>query len=81
MLSLAYFWLQSDSELIFAGDSGGTEASDGSERSGLELAVFWELNSNWVLDLTVLSSTANLSQWMLSSIIFPTHMDASSAWV
>ena len=52
VLSLAYFWLQSDSELIFAGDSGGTEASDGSERSGLELAVFWELNSNWVLDLT-----------------------------
>ena len=52
VLSLAYFWLQSDSELIFAGDSGGTEASDGSERSGLELALFWELNSNWVLDLT-----------------------------
>lgn len=52
VLSLAYFWLQSDSELIFVGDSGATEASDGSERSGLELALFWELNSNWVLDLT-----------------------------
>ena len=52
VLSLAYFWLQSDSELIFASDSGGTEASDGSERSGLELALFWELNSNWVVDVS-----------------------------
>ena len=52
LLSLTYFWLQSDSELIFAGDSGGTEASDGSERSGLELALFWELDNNWVVDVS-----------------------------
>ncbi len=52
LINLAYFWLESDSELLFVGDSGSTEASDASERTGLEVAVFWEFDQNWVLDLT-----------------------------
>lgn len=52
LINLAYFWLESDSELLFVGDSGSTEASDASERTGLEIAVFWEFGENWVLDAT-----------------------------
>lgn len=49
--SLTYFWLESDSELLFVGDSGATEPSDGSRRTGLELNFFWNINANWTVDL------------------------------
>ena len=51
--SLTYFWLESDSELLFAGDSGSTEASDGSERTGVEAALFWNVDEKWTLDLNM----------------------------
>ncbi len=40
-ISLAAFWLDLDSELVYVGDAGGTEVNDGSRRYGLELASFW----------------------------------------
>ena len=46
-----YFLLQSDSELLFLGDSGATEASEASERSGLELTGFWQFKKTWTADL------------------------------
>ena len=49
--SLTYFWLESDSELLFVGDSGSTEASDGSERTGFEIDLFWNINQNWTMDV------------------------------
>lgn len=42
-LNLAAFWLDLDSELVFVGDAGGTEASGATERSGYELSAFWEV--------------------------------------
>ena len=51
--SLAYFWLESDSELLFVGDSGSTEPSDGSERTGVEAALFWNVDERWTLDLNM----------------------------
>lgn len=39
--SLALFWLQSDSELLYVGDAGTNEPGPGSERYGIELASYW----------------------------------------
>ncbi len=39
-VSLVTFWLQLDSELVFVGDAGGTEANSGSRRTGVELSAF-----------------------------------------
>ena len=43
--------MESDSELLFVGDSGSTEPSDGSERTGVEAAFFWNLDEKWTFDL------------------------------
>ncbi len=45
--TLVAYWLEIDSELVFVGDAGGTEANDGSERTGFEAAAFWQLN-DWL---------------------------------
>lgn len=39
--TLALFWLQSDSELVYAGDSGTNKPGDGSARYGIEIANYW----------------------------------------
>lgn len=44
------FWLELDSELVFVGDAGTTEASDGSERYGIEANLFWKLDDWLALD-------------------------------
>lgn len=51
VLTLATFWLESDSELLFVGDSGATEPSDGSSRTGTELSLFWSAD-RWSADLS-----------------------------
>ncbi len=45
--TLVAFWLDLDSELVFVGDAGGTEAVDGSRRRGIEASGFWQVN-NWL---------------------------------
>jgi outer membrane receptor protein involved in Fe transport len=37
----AYWWLETDSELIFVGDSNSVEPKTGSTRHGYELVLFW----------------------------------------
>jgi outer membrane receptor protein involved in Fe transport len=49
--TLTYFWLASDSDLLFVGDSGSTEPGEGSKRTGLELNTFWHLNHQWTADV------------------------------
>ncbi len=39
--SLAFFYLQSDSELVFVGDAGSTEPSGATERYGIEFNNFY----------------------------------------
>jgi len=39
--TLALWWLELDSELLFIGDAGNTEATRPSQRYGLEFANFW----------------------------------------
>jgi len=41
------FWLELDSELVYVGDAGTTEANDGTRRVGVELNTFWQA-SDWL---------------------------------
>ncbi len=45
--TLTGFWLELDSELVFVGDAGTTEANDGSKRKGVELGAFWQV-TDWL---------------------------------
>ena len=40
--TLTAFWLELDSELVYVGDAGATEANAATERLGLESALFWQ---------------------------------------
>ena len=50
--SLAVFTLDLDSELVFVGDAGTTEANDASQRTGVEASVFWQPVDWLVADLS-----------------------------
>jgi len=45
--SVAFWWLDIDSELLFVGDAGTTEASRPSRRYGIEIASYYKL-SEWL---------------------------------
>ena len=48
--SLALWYLELDSELLFVGDAGTTEAGRPSERWGIEFNNFWSLTDVWSLE-------------------------------
>ncbi|MFK7732856.1 MAG: TonB-dependent receptor [Pseudomonadales bacterium] len=48
--SLAIWYLELDSELLFVGDAGTTEASRPSKRQGVEFNNFWSINEIWSLE-------------------------------
>lgn len=60
--SIALWALELDSELLFVGDAGSTEASRGSKRSGLELTSYYHLNRHWTLDLEYAVTQAKFSE-------------------
>ncbi len=45
--TLALFRLDLDSELVFVGDAGTTEANDATRRTGIEAATFWQA-TDWL---------------------------------
>lgn len=49
-ISASLWHLQLDSELLFVGDAGNTEASRASARSGIELAGYFWFADGWSLD-------------------------------
>ncbi|WP_350545210.1 MULTISPECIES: TonB-dependent receptor domain-containing protein [unclassified Pseudoalteromonas] len=49
-ISTALWWLTLDSELLFIGDAGNTEASDASQRYGLEISAYYWLNNSFSID-------------------------------
>lgn len=49
-LSAALWWLALDSELLFVGDAGTTEASRRSRRVGAEVSARWQPTPRWQLD-------------------------------
>ena len=44
--TLTFFWLESDSELLYVGDAGTNEAGPGSRRLGVEWTNYWR-PTNW----------------------------------
>lgn len=56
--SLALWQLDVDSELLFVGDAGNTEASRASRRRGVELTAYYRINDIWNLDLEYAYTTA-----------------------
>jgi len=46
--TLAGWWLDSDSELVYVGDAGTNEAGPGSRRYGFEAAIYWA-PKDWLL--------------------------------
>ena len=49
--SIALWSLKLDSELLFVGDAGTTEASRKSERQGVEVTAYYQFADEWTLDL------------------------------
>ncbi len=59
-LAASLWWLTLESELIFVGDNGETEASDKSERKGIEGSIFWQPQSWLIIDSDLAFSQARL---------------------
>lgn len=57
--TLALWWLQMDSELVFIGDAGNTEPSGRSERHGVEWSNYYQVNDSLSLDADFALSTAH----------------------
>ena len=60
-LAAALWYLELDSELLFVGDAGTTEATRPSERWGLELNNFWMINEVWSLEADIAWTDARFS--------------------
>lgn len=61
--SVSLWSLQLDSELLFVGDAGTTEASRASERRGVEAAVIWNPLSWLIVDADLAWSRARFSDY------------------
>lgn len=61
--SLALWSLKLDSELLFVGDAGTTEASRASERRGIEASVIWNPLSWLIVDADLAWSRARFSDF------------------
>ena len=59
--SAAVWYLELDSELLFVGDAGTTEANRPSERWGIELNNYWALNDVWSLEADIAWTDASFS--------------------
>ncbi len=59
--TLSLWWLDIDSELVFVGDAGTTEASRPSRRYGVEWANYYNLNRYLVLDADLSYSHSEFS--------------------
>lgn len=56
--TLAFWQLDSASELLFVGDAGITEASRPSRRQGIEISQFYQPNEHWLVDVDIALSKA-----------------------
>ena len=60
-LAAALWYLELNSELLFVGDAGTTEATRPSERWGLELNNFWMIDEVWSLEADIAWTDARFS--------------------
>ncbi len=56
--TLALWWMQMNSELIFVGDASSTEPSGASERHGVEWSNYYQVNDSLTLDADLALSSA-----------------------
>lgn len=70
-ITFSWFWLVSDSELLFVGDSGSTEPSDGSRRTGIELAAFWQWSDRFSADLSISDVDSRFTGLDSSAVAIP----------
>lgn len=61
-ISTSLWYLRSDSELVFVGDAGNTEASRASERYGNEIAAYYWLDNRWNFDLELAWTRATFTE-------------------
>ena len=61
-LSTSFWYLKSDSELIFVGDAGNTEASRKSSRYGAEIAGYYWIDNIWNFDIELAKTFANYTE-------------------
>ncbi len=61
-LSASLWYLSSESELVFVGDAGNTEASRASKRNGLELAGYYWIDNRWSFDTQLAWTRANFTE-------------------
>lgn len=61
-ISTSIWYLRSDSELVFVGDAGNTEASRASERYGNEIAAYYWLDNRWNFDVELAWTRATFTE-------------------
>ena len=61
-ISTSFWYLRSESELVFVGDAGNTEASRASERYGNEIAAYYWLDNRWNLDVELAWTRAEFTE-------------------
>ncbi len=61
--TLALWQLELDSELLFVGDAGNTEATRPSKRKGAELTAYWFAHPLWNLELEAAYTDARFSDY------------------
>lgn len=61
--TLSFWWLDIDSELLFVGDAGATEASRPSRRYGVEWANYYNITPHLTLDFDVSFSHAEFRNY------------------
>jgi outer membrane receptor protein involved in Fe transport len=61
-ISTSFWYLHSDSELVFVGDAGNTEASRASERYGNEIAAYYWFDNRWNVDIELAWTRARFTE-------------------
>jgi hypothetical protein len=76
-LSIALWYLQIDSELLFVGDGGATEdTGTGSDRNGLELTLYYNLTDATTLDLEYAHTNAKFEEAIEGSDKIPGALES-----
>ena len=73
--SIALWNLEIDSELLFVGDAGNTEASRGSRRKGVEVASYYRLADEWTLDLEYAYTDSKFTDYAPEGDAIPGSID------
>lgn len=69
--TIALWQLESDSELLFIGDAGTTEASRPSRRQGIEISQFYKPNEDWIIDVDAAVSRARFRDSAIEGNFIP----------